>query len=275
MTDRKRTAFILGVTADIGLGIARRLLDDGWRVVGTGRDPSRVSAMQDYAHFTFIPCDLADPVSVRDCALAFEAMALEWSLFVSAAGTMEPIGKFFDIDFDDWAGSIQINMTNQLRILHYLWPRRAAQPQIMYMAGGGTNNPMRHYSAYCLSKIALIKMCELIDDEEPEANIFIIGPGYVRTRIHEETLRAGGKAGQAFDKTRQFLESDASGTSLDDIYAHLVWCMDQGRNVAGGRNFSTVHDPWRDKSSGLADKIRGQADAFRLRRHPVDEENSK
>lgn len=275
MESKKRTAFILGVTADIGLGIAERLLEDGWRVVGAGRDPMRVYALRSNADFAFIPCDLADPGSVRDCATVYGTMALEWSLFVSAAGTMEPIGRFFETDFDDWAGSVQVNMTNQLRLLHHLWPNRAARPQIMYMAGGGTNNPMRHYSAYCMSKIALIKMCELIDDEEPEANIFIIGPGYVRTRIHGETLRAGPKAGQALDRTRQFLEDDESGTSLDDIYAHMVWCMEKGRSVAGGRNFSTVHDPWRDKGDGLADKIRGKADAFRLRRHPVDEENLK
>ena len=51
------------------------------------------------------------------------------------------------------------------------------------MAGGGTNNPFTNYSAYCVSKIALIKMCELIDDEYKNLNVFIIGPGLLKPKL--------------------------------------------------------------------------------------------
>ena len=135
----------------------------------------------------------------------------------------------------------------------------------MLLAGGGTNNPFRNYSAYCVSKIALIKMCELIDDEERDANVFVIGPGYTNTRIHEETLRAGpSAAGDGYYKTLALLKT--RGTAIDEVYEHMQWCMRQGRTVAGGRNFSTVHDAWRDGGAALAENLRGDPDAFRLRR---------
>jgi NAD(P)-dependent dehydrogenase (short-subunit alcohol dehydrogenase family) len=137
----------------------------------------------------------------------------------------------------------------------------------MLLAGGGTNNPMTNYSAYCAAKIALIKMCELIDDEEAGINAFIIGPGFVRTRIHEETLRAGAAAGAGLDKTRAFLATP--GSSHDHIYSHMTWCIAQGRAVAGGRNFSTVHDPWRGGGAALAADLKLDPDAFRLRRRPT------
>ena len=134
----------------------------------------------------------------------------------------------------------------------------------MLMAGGGTNNPFTNYSAYCVSKIALIKMCELLDDEEPDLNMFIIGPGFVQTRIHQETLRAGEQAGDGYQKTVDFLETE--GTSMDDIYANLKWCIEHGKPVAGGRNFSTVHDPWRDGGEALRQRLDDHPDAYRLRR---------
>lgn len=261
-----RTAFVLSATADIGRGLCERLLADGWNVAGTGRTPERVKTLLQHPRFAFLPCDLEDKASIDAAVAAFADMGLSWDLFVSSAGTMEPIGPFFDLDFDAWERSIQVNSTAQLRVLHGLWRlrRRDRVVDAMLMAGGGTNNPFPNYSAYCASKIMLIKMCELLDDEAGELNIFIIGPGYVRTRIHEETLRAGAAAGSGLEKTRRFLQEP--GTPLDDIYAHMRWCMDQGRSVSGGRNFSTVHDAWRGGGLELIEGLRDDADGFRLRR---------
>lgn len=267
-TDADRpVAFVLSASADIGRGLTERLLADGWRVVGTGRNADRLDSVLRNPAFKFVPCDLTDKASIAAAVDAFAAERSSWDLFVSSAGTMEPIGPFFELDFDSWESSVQVNSTAQLRVLHGLWPyRRRGSVDVMLMAGGGTNNAFTNYSAYCAAKILLIKMCELLDDEEGDLNIFIIGPGYVRTRIHQETLRAGSLAGSGLEKTLRFLEQP--GTPMDDIYANLRWCMGQGRRVTGGRNFSTVHDPWRDGGTALAQALRNDPDCFRLRRSP-------
>lgn len=266
-----RTAVILGVTADIGKSLAERLLSDGWRVEGLGRSQDRLGTLSQHAAFRFTSCDLADRHSINSAVNAVRTSDAAWNLFVSCAGTMEPIGKFFSLDFDQWESSVIVNSTAQLRVLHGLWPSRSksSQTDIMLMAGGGTNSPFTNYSAYCLSKISLIKMCELIDDEEPEANAFIIGPGFVQTRIHRETLNAGENAGEGYHKTLTFLETP--GTSFDDIYDNMRWCMAAGREVAGGRNFSTVHDGWRDGGDVLKHSLQNNRDAFRLRRKSVEQ----
>jgi NAD(P)-dependent dehydrogenase (short-subunit alcohol dehydrogenase family) len=272
MGDAKKTAFILGVTAEIGWAIAERLMATGWRIVGTGRADSGLAKASTADAYHFIPCDLDEPSSIAASLACFAGMSCPWNLFVSAVGTMEPIGRFFDLPFDEWERSFRVNSIEQLRVLHGIWPQRSKSGaiDIMLMAGGGTNNAFTNYSAYCLSKIALIKMCELIDDEEPSANAFIIGPGYVRTKIHKQTLKAGPAAGSGYEKTVNFLAT--SGTSFDDIYANMVWCMTQGRAVAGGRNFSTVHDPWKEGGEVLMRRLLKDSDAYRLRRHQPKEE---
>lgn len=274
-TGIERTAFVLSATADIGRGLSERLLADGWRVVGTGRSRQRAESLLRHSRFSFISCDLDDKASVEAAVATFAALDAPWDLFVSSAGTMEPIGPFFEVNFDDWERSIQVNSTAQLRVLHGLWPSRRADGVVdaMLMAGGGTNNPFTNYSAYCASKIMLIKMCELLDDEADHLNIFIIGPGYVRTRIHQETLRAGAAAGSGLERTKRFLEQP--GTSIDDIYANLRWCMAQGRTVSGGRNFSTLHDAWRNGGMELIEGLHGDPDAFRLRRISVHRKREK
>lgn len=262
-----KTAIVLGVTADIGRGIAQRLIRDGWTVIGIGRTSERLEELRGVPELRLYQCSVADANEVQRLRGDLQAAGLSWQLFVSSVGTTEPIGRFFDLPFDDWERSIVVNFLAQMRVLHTLWPLRqqGATVDIMFLAGGGTNGPFRNYSAYCVSKIALIKMCELIDDEAPDANAFIVGPGYTRTRIHQETLRAGPfAAGDEYSKVSAYLKEQ--GTSIDDIYEHMRWCMLQGRAVAGGRNFSTVHDPWRGGGETLASRLRGDRDAFRLRR---------
>jgi NAD(P)-dependent dehydrogenase (short-subunit alcohol dehydrogenase family) len=138
---------------------------------------------------------------------------------------------------------------------------------VVFFAGGGTNNPFPSYSAYCVGKIALIKMCELLDDENPDLNVFILGTGWVRTKIHEQTLEAGALAGANLQKTRSFMDQGIQGTSHADIAAMIRWGIEQGRPVAGGRNFSVVHDAWNRDGPGLAAALSSDADKFKLRRH--------
>lgn len=261
----KPTAFMLGASADIGLALSERLMRDGWSVIGSARDTSRLERYSGEVAFRALSCDLTRPGDIAAMIESFAALQTHWDLFISAAGSMEPIGRFFDLDFDAWEQSVVVNTTAQLRVLHGLWPyRNRAKSDVMLMAGGGTNNPFPNYSAYCVSKIALIKMCELLDDEEDGLNIFIIGPGFVQTRIHEETLRAGSRAGDGYGKTVDFLATE--GTSMDDIYGNLQWCIAQGKPIAGGRNFSTIHDPWRDGGEALREQLENDDNAFRLRR---------
>lgn len=261
-----RSVLILGIGADIGRELAERYLRDGARVIGTYRNRAHLGELAAHPRAVLLPCDLGDRDQVVRAAAEIAALAPAWDLFVGIAGTMEPIGPFLDLDMDAWEQNLRINCFSQLRLLQAVWPqrRRGGTVHAMFSAGGGTNNPFTNYSAYCLSKILLIKMCELLDDEIPELNAFIIGPGFVQTKIHRETLAAGRRAGEGLGKTEAFLQTE--GTSFDDIHAHIAWCMAAGRDLAGGRNFSTVHDPWRDGDGALRRALQADPNLFKLRR---------
>ena len=133
------------------------------------------------------------------------------------------------------------------------------------MAGGGTNSAFKFYSAYCVSKIALIKMCELIDDEEPDIKIQIVGPGFVKTKTHLDTLKAGNKAGENLNRVKKFLKNVKEEKKFKKIYEFLQWIKRSEKKTTSGRNFSLENDKWNTKE--LIKKLNDDPDMFKLRRY--------
>jgi NAD(P)-dependent dehydrogenase (short-subunit alcohol dehydrogenase family) len=262
------TVFILSVSADIGRALATMYADEGKTVVGTFRDPATLGDLQSRGGIHLLPCDVGDPASVARMLGAYGELGLPWDLFVSAVGVMDPIGPWTSLDFNTWERSVTANSLGQLRVLHGLYPHRytGGMAHAVFFAGGGTNDPFTNYSAYCLGKIALIKMCELLDDEVPDLNAFIIGPGFMPTKIHEQTFASRASAGDGYDKTRAFYDTSDGAASYRDVHDCIAWCVAQGRDVSGGRNISIVHDPWREGGARLAEELRRDVNKYKLRR---------
>jgi len=257
-----KSVLIIGINSDIGGFLSKKYKADGWTVYGTYR--TNYVPKNYYADFD-IYCDLVSVDSVNNCVRELQKENFAWDLIINASGTMEPIGKFFEVSISEWESSFQINFLSSARLLHGIWNLKSKldKPSVVFFAGGGTNSSFDCYSAYCISKIALIKITELLDSEYSECNFFCIGPGFVNTKIHKETLKAKKSSGLNYYKTTQFQKT--LGTSLIDIYLHIQWCVDNGSQVSG-RNLSTVHDSWRDKKGNLLEMMIKNSNFFKLRR---------
>lgn len=271
MVTPRREVFIAGANADIGTALVRYFAADGWRVTGTYRQAAPdVDAVPAAAELLFLAADFAVAGAGAGVAGRYGASGRRWDVLVSAVGTMLPVGPFMETPFGEWERAVRVNMLSQLELVHGLYPHRRPDgvAHVVLLAGGGTNGPFRNYSAYCLAKIGLIKACELLDDECPDLNVFIVGPGWVRTKIHGETLASGPRAGDNLERTRRFLESDELGTPPETIYRCIRWGIEVGRGVAGGRNFSVVHDPW--GTADFADRLKADRNLCKLRRRNPD-----
>jgi len=266
-----KSVLIVGISSDIGRELALRFNRAGSKVAGTYRNKESLGDFP--AGVALIPCDIWRDQDLEDTVRYYSEFEQKgWDLLVLSVGTLDPIGPFFDSDFNEWSRSVEINSLRQLAALHALHPlRQVGKPcHIALFAGAGTNGPAPNYSAYCVSKILLIKICELLHDENPDINAFIIGPGIVRTKIHEQTLKAGEKAGGNLQKVRKFLDTPEAGVSHDEVFDCLCWCIESGRDIVGGRNISLVGDSWRNHGKELQKKLRLHPDAFRMRRSGND-----
>lgn len=258
--------FLSSITSDIGIALALRYLRDGFTVAGTYRSRTLLPQLAAIPQQHLFYCDLADPTSVESAAREFGALGLRWDTFISLASWPPPLAPFFESDFDQWRSSVMVNAVEQVHALHSLGPFRAAEgvQNAIFFAGPGTNSAVKNFSALTLSKLMLIKFCELLDAEDPALNAFIVGPGWTRTKTHDLIISDPNVSAEKRAETVAFLASQV-GTSMDEIYESIRWLSEQGRTVAGGRNFSVVHDAWGTDELALA--LTQDPDMYKLRRH--------
>mgnify|MGYP001558311374 FL=1 len=242
-----RAAVIISLSSDIGVAMSRRWRGLGWQVYGTYRTKTTAVEQLERQGTRVVSCNLSDVASIRQACADLTAQCPSWDVLVLCPGTQEPVGSFQDCDFDAWEASIHINFTGQLRVVHALLPtaRQGGHPEplVLFFAGGGTNNATVSYSAYTVSKIALMKMGELLDAEIPNARFAIVGPGWVNTKIHEATLRAGRAAGANYRRTLETL-AGTDCTPVERVLDCCDWILQAKREVVSGRNFAVAFDPW-------------------------------
>ena len=258
---------ILGASSDIGAHLAEYFLSNGAEIIATYRNRTPRVVELEKMGIKMICLDITSSRQISSFVDDLSSSGFVWDTLISAVGLLNPIGPFFSSNFDDWENSLVINSSAQLRVLHEVFSMRdqSGLSKVLFFAGGGTNGPFENSTAYCLGKLALIKMTELLDSECPDVQISIIGTGWVNTKIHRQTIAAGEAAGSNFDKTRQFIANSGNvGSSLETVAECVDWCLSAPRDAVGGRNFSLVHDPWRDPR--FIDELIANPDSYKLRR---------
>ena len=171
-----------------------------------------------------------------------------WNVLISFIGTQEPFGLIDELDPKKLIEGINYNFTYQFASICQLLKYRdkSSFSKVIFFAGGGTNNAPTHYSAYITSKIALIKLTELLSAEFDNIHATIIGPGWVKTKIHTPTLENGLKKSPSsyLETHRRFKENDF--VPMSEVIACLNIIIKSIDNRYAGRNISVKHDDWKN-----------------------------
>jgi len=256
---------ILSVSSDIGLALAADWLSRGFSVSGSFRTHTDAVRNLESKGLHSVHLDLGDVMAVKEAAETLGEAP--WSRLVLAAGSQEPVGLFEQVGPVEWGRSIETNFIAQFQFLAWMLPFRRRDrgkvPRVLSFAGGATNRATTHYSAYTISKIASIKMTELLAAEVADTAFTILGPGWVRTKIHEATLQAGILAGDNHETTVRHLQND-DFFPLESVIRAINWIMEAPPNAVSGRNISAVHDPW--GSAELTSSLISDPDLYKLRR---------
>ena len=268
LTPRRNLRLILSISSDIGTALAEDWNSAGIEVVGTYRTWSKNCEKLKDLGIQLIQCDFTDKKSI-ELAVAESARVPYWNVLVLAAGDQNPIGLFKDINFDDWEKSIHANFSGMLRFLHRCLGFQSNQTTrtVIFFAGGATNSATERYSAYTISKIASIKMCELLDFEIKDTKFSILGPGWVKTKIHQSTIHEPINSGKNFARTNEMLQGK-NMNSMSNVVECCNWVISQPKEVVGGRNFSVVYDKWGDPK--LNSELLEDKNVYKLRRFKND-----
>lgn len=266
---KQKTIIILSVSSDIGLYLAQQYLKRGDRVIGTYRSDENLGPLRKDPNCSLFYCDINGRKSVELFVEKLRKANIVWDVVISCVGQLTPVQPFFESDFNEWEESLNINSIDQLRVLHQLYPLRTKEDlaNVVLFAGGAMNSTVVNMSAYTISKIMLAKMCEFLDAENKDMNIFIVGPGWTKTKIHQQVLDDPRSVKAKVDETQNALR-DKEGTPLNDIFNCIDLFCAKGKGVAGGRNFSVVFDPWRQETlQSLLEELQKDVNMYKLRRH--------
>jgi NAD(P)-dependent dehydrogenase (short-subunit alcohol dehydrogenase family) len=258
---------LLGISSDIGLALAQHWFECGYNVYGTYRTYSDKLANLAGSFKGIYHCDLLDTLSIDRSVRLIHNEIQSWDLIVICPGTMEPIGRFDVCDIDKWSEGILVNLTAPMRYLHRcLEFRNRNASSVIFFAGGGSNSAPLNVSSYTIAKIALIKATEILDAEFDDIKFSIIGPGWVKTKIHQETLRADYVNELSLEETKRRLNTNEFN-SMENVIACCDWLLTSPKSNVGGRNFSSVHDNW--KGGALDKQLLSNKNMFKLRRSKI------
>jgi 3-oxoacyl-[acyl-carrier protein] reductase len=133
--------------------------------------------------------------------------------------------------------------------------------------GGGATAPLPRFTAYGVSKGALVRLTETLAEEVREYNIQInaIAPGAVDTKLQDQVLAAGAKAGDLYHRMRRLRET-GEGATPRDLAAELAvfLCSDDSCGLTG-KLISAPFDGWQSWDKHRIDEVMSQP-WFTLRR---------
>lgn len=192
MTLSGKTALVTGGNRGIGLATVRALAEAGADVHFTARSAARIAAAQRELGPTRATGHLAN---MTDRIAMATLLDQGFDILVNNAAVIAPIGRILDISAEDWAHSIDVNLTSVLHATQRALARMVARGggTIVNISSGAAHRPQEGWSAYCAGKAGLAMLTRSVHLEYADHGIRIFGfaPGVVDTDM-QVAIRASG-----------------------------------------------------------------------------------
>ncbi len=195
MNGNSRTALVTG-TAGIALGIATRLLADGFKVILCGND----RAQNDAARTTFAGADLEVvelDVSKADAVEAFARDLAARQPTLDALVNCAAIQTYGDIETTkpaDWEKVIGINLTGYYLMAHFFYPLLKANGSASIVNVASVQGHLNQHNVlgYATSKGAIHALTRAlaVDCAKHGVRVNSISPGSIRTPLLEFSARS-------------------------------------------------------------------------------------
>lgn len=183
--EEPRTVLITGANRGLGLEFAKQYAADGWRVVGTARDPEDAAELE-ATGARVVQLDVADGDSIARMAEELKDTAVD--LLINNAGIMSRDTEPDDLDLDRIALVLDVNTLGPMRVTEALMPNlRAGRGRTIVGITSGlgsiANNTSGGFYGYRESKAALNmytrSLAANLDDEA--FTCIVMSPGWVQT----------------------------------------------------------------------------------------------
>ena len=271
-----RNAVITGANQGFGKAIAQAFVLAGANVFLCARDESKLAEVQTEIQaycksgqrVEMMRADVSKRGDVdRLVSSAFVSFP-QIHILVNNAGVYGPKGPIEDVDWDEWAQAIEVNLFGSILITRALLPhfKNNHYGKIIQLSGGGATAPLPFLSAYAASKAGIVRFMETLAEEVKADSIDVnsIAPGALNTRLLDEVLEAGPeKVGKAFYE-RSLKQKAEGGSPLERGSELAVFLASAQSDGITGKLISAIWDPWEHFPEHLEDLKK--SDIYTLRR---------
>jgi short-subunit dehydrogenase len=191
----ERTAVVTGASSGIGEATARRLAEDGWKLLLVARRADRLETLAgSLAGASYVAIDLTDPdAPAQVLAAVEERFGGRLDLLVNNAGSAWG-ASFEEGGYENVHKTMQLNFDAPVRLTEALLPllRRSAPSSIVNVASVAGRVARARTGAYGASKAAMIGWTDALHLEERAGGVHVglVLPGFVSTEgFPQDALR--------------------------------------------------------------------------------------
>lgn len=214
-----RTVLVTGASSGIGRAVARRLLAENHRVIGTARDCECFA--RQHSRFACYSLDLAEPETIPRLArqLQEDFPELDTVIFCAGYGQFGSLEQFSCRQIEEL---MMVNFTAQALLTRALLPKLKRRPRcnLVYIGSEAALQGSRKGTIYCASKFALRGFTQALRGEcgTSSVRVSLINPGMVQTPFFDAlSFTPGPDQGQ-------FLRPD-------DVADAVVYILQAGKHM--------------------------------------------
>jgi 3-oxoacyl-[acyl-carrier protein] reductase len=237
---------ITGSSQGIGYQIAKDLYKQKKKLILCSRKTNKIK--KEFIKNCFcLNSDFQKINDIKNIKKFIQKKKIKLSAIISCHGLLgEPI-DIFDINKKNWWNIFHTNFTSNLNIIDQLFPfiKKKKYSNIIFFSGGGVFTTWPKFSAYSISKTALVKYSENLSEELYKNKIIIncIAPGFINTNIHKKNYKLLKKLNLKYKQ--ELKKNKNSKPNFKNVVELLNFILKNKNMKLSGKTISANFDKWR------------------------------
>lgn len=189
-----QAAIVTGAARGIGLGIARRLAEEGCRVAIWDRDLGPLAKAEEFSPAFVHEVDLTRAGEVETAFEKTVASLGDIHILINNAGISGPVIKTWEYPLDVWDKVLAVNLTAVFYCCRVVVPHMLEKGygRIVAVSSMSGKDGMPNISAYSASKAGVIGLCKALAKETVGTGVLVnyILPVMTETDLFKEMTQA-------------------------------------------------------------------------------------
>lgn len=117
-------ALVTGASSGFGQAICRKLIDDGYKVIGVARRAEKLQKLAEElgANFCALPLDVTKKDAVESILLQLPKEFQPIDILINNAGLALGLEPAYQANYEDWETMVQTNIVGLIHLTHHLLP---------------------------------------------------------------------------------------------------------------------------------------------------------